>query len=152
MGPTPVMSWGESPVAGQPPTWPPPSPLARYWPPPPPAGYRLPPPPASHPDQSFSIPPPTFQPGILAVTVGTSSWRASPVVGNASVDGINAASTMTFFFTIDGKSLVLTFNCSIRNTSKCRTTRLLIHLCLQASFSIGQMRLHRYGSKHGRIR
>jgi hypothetical protein len=85
---------------------------------------------------------PTFQPGILAVTtVSTSSWRASPVVGNASVDDIDAAAAVTFFFATDDKSFVPTFNCSICNTSKCRISRLLIHLCLQASFFVGQTRL-----------
>jgi hypothetical protein len=40
---------------------------------------------------------PTFRPGILAAaTVGTSSWRASPAMGNASVDDADAASTFKF--------------------------------------------------------
>jgi hypothetical protein len=95
---------------------------------------------------------PTFRPRILATaTVGTSSWRASPAVANASVDDTDAAAAATFFFTIDGKSFVPTFNCSIRNTSKCRTSCLFIHLCLQASF-VGRTRLHRRGPKHWRIR
>jgi hypothetical protein len=65
---------------------------------------------------------PTFQLRILATTiVGTSSWRASPAVGNASVDDTDAAAAAAaiFFFTTDGKSFVHTFNCSIHNTSKC---------------------------------
>jgi hypothetical protein len=85
---------------------------------------------------------PTFGPGILDAAVGTSSWRVSPTVGNASVDDTDAAATTTFFFATDGKTFVPTFNYSIRNTSKCRMTRLLIHLCLQASFFIGRTRLH----------
>jgi hypothetical protein len=53
MGPTPVMPWEGPPAVGQPPTWPPPPPLARYWPPPPPTG---------HTGQSSSIPlPPSSQ-------------------------------------------------------------------------------------------
>jgi hypothetical protein len=60
-------------------------------------------------------------------------------VGNASVDDIDAVAAAIFFFATDGKSFVATFNCSIRNTSKCRMICLLIHLCLQASFFIGQM-------------
>jgi hypothetical protein len=82
---------------------------------------------------------PTFRPWILAVAImGTSSWRASPAVGNASVDDTDAATTMTFFFTTDGKSFVPTFNYSIQNTSKCRTSRLLVHFCLQTSFFVGR--------------
>jgi hypothetical protein len=81
---------------------------------------------------------PTFQPGILAATiVGTSSWRASPTVGNAFVDDTNTAAAVTFFFATDDKSFVPIFNCSIRNMSKCRMIRLLVHLCLRASFFIG---------------
>jgi hypothetical protein len=65
---------------------------------------------------------PTFRPGILAVaTVSTSSLRASPTVGNASVDDTDAAAVATFFFATYSKPFVPTFNCSIRNTSKCRT-------------------------------
>jgi hypothetical protein len=95
---------------------------------------------------------PTFWPGILAApTMGTSSWRASPIVGNASVDDTDAVAIVTFFFATDGKSFVPTFNCSICNTSKYRTSRLLIHLCLQESFLIDRTRLCRWGSKHGRI-
>jgi uncharacterized membrane protein YoaK (UPF0700 family) len=83
---------------------------------------------------------PTFRPGILVTAVvGTSSCRASPVVGNASVNNSDAAAAATFFFTTDDKSFVPTFNYSIRNTSKYRTSRLLIHLCLQASFFVGRM-------------
>jgi hypothetical protein len=44
----------------------------------------------------------TFGPGILAITMGTFSWRASPIVGNASMDYTDNAAT--FFFTIDGKT------------------------------------------------
>jgi hypothetical protein len=44
----------------------------------------------------------------------------------------DAAAAATFFFAIYGKSFVHTFNYSIRNTSKCQTSHLLIHLCLQA--------------------
>jgi hypothetical protein len=95
---------------------------------------------------------PTFRPGILAAAVvGTSSSRASPAVGNASVDDTDAVATATFFFANYGKSFVRTFNYSIRNTSKCQTSHLLVHLCLQASFFVGRMRLHRRGHKHGRI-
>jgi hypothetical protein len=35
--------------------------------------------------------------------VGTTSWRASPAIGNASVDDIDAAAT---FFATDSKSFV----------------------------------------------
>jgi hypothetical protein len=55
---------------------------------------------------------PSFGPGILAATVGTSSWRVSPAVGNASMDDIDTAAT--FFFTIDGKTFV-PFNSYIHN-------------------------------------
>jgi hypothetical protein len=88
----------------------------------------------------FQHPPPTFQLGTLATAaVGTSSWRAIPVVGNASVDDIDVVAAATFFFATDGKLFVATFNCSIRNMSKCRMIHLLVHLCLQASFFVGQM-------------
>jgi hypothetical protein len=70
----------------------------------------------------------TFGPGILATDVGTSSWRASPTVGNASVDDTDAATVVTFFFSTDGKTFVPTFNCYLRNTCQCQMTRLLIHL------------------------
>jgi hypothetical protein len=53
-GPIRVMSWGGSPVAGQPPTWPPPQPPVGCWPPPPPT---------DHSDQSNSTPPPPFGQG-----------------------------------------------------------------------------------------
>jgi hypothetical protein len=71
---------------------------------------------------------PTFGPGILTTTVGTSSWRASPAVGNASVDDTDAAVATTFFFATDSKIFVYTFNYYLRNMSQCRTTRLLVHL------------------------
>jgi hypothetical protein len=58
MGPTPVIPWGGSPAAGQPPTWLPPLAPMGYWPPPPAAGCWLPPPPAGHSGQSSSTPPP----------------------------------------------------------------------------------------------
>jgi hypothetical protein len=95
---------------------------------------------------------PTFRPGILAVvTMDTSSKRASPTLGNAFMVDINIVATVTFFFTTNCKSFVPTFNCSIRNTSKYQTSHLFVHLCLQTSFFVGQTRLHRWGSKHGRI-
>jgi hypothetical protein len=72
-------------------------------------------------------------------------------VGNASVDDIDAAAASTFFAT-DNKSFVPTFNCFIHNISKCWMSRLLIHLCIQASFFIDRMQLRWWGSKHGRIR
>jgi hypothetical protein len=81
---------------------------------------------------------PTFKLGILAAAMGTSSWRASPAVGNASVDNTDVAAASTFFFTTDGKTFVPHFNCYICNTSKCRTTHLLVHLCLQAFFFVDQ--------------
>jgi hypothetical protein len=63
---------------------------------------------------------PTFRPRILTtVAMGTSSWRASPTVQNASVDDTGIAAAATFFFATDGKSFVSTFNCSIHNMSKC---------------------------------
>jgi hypothetical protein len=83
--------------------------------------------------------------------MGTSSSRASPAVGNASVDDTDVVVAATFFFATYGKSFVPTFNCSIHNASKYRTSHLLIHLCLHAPFFIGQMWLHRRGPKHGRI-
>jgi hypothetical protein len=49
---------------------------------------------------------------------------------NASVDDTDAVATVTFFFTTDGKTFVPTFNCYLRNTSRCQMTRLLIHLSL----------------------
>jgi hypothetical protein len=67
---------------------------------------------------------------LAAATVGTSSWGASLAMGNASVDDTDTAATMIFFFATNGKSFVLTFNCFIHNTSKCRMSRLLIYLCL----------------------
>jgi hypothetical protein len=95
---------------------------------------------------------PTFRSGILATAaVGTSSWWTSPTVGNASMDDTDAAVTTTFFFVTNSKSFVTTFNCSIRNTRKCQTSCLLVHLCLQTSFFVNQTRLRRWGSKHGRI-
>jgi hypothetical protein len=51
---------------------------------------------------------PTFGLGILAATVGTSTWRASPVVENASVDDNDTAAT--FFFTTDGKTHIRLFS------------------------------------------
>jgi hypothetical protein len=51
-----------------------------------------------------------------------------------------------------GKIFVHPFNCYIHNMSKCRTTRLLIHLCLQVSLFVDRTWLYRCGSKHGRIR
>jgi hypothetical protein len=49
----------------------------------------------------------TFQPQILvAAAVGTSSWRASPAMGNGSVDDTDATATTTFFFATDSKSFV----------------------------------------------
>jgi hypothetical protein len=134
--PPPMMLWARSPAAGQPPTWLPPPPLAGYWLPPPSGRYWPPPPPRpSKPEFQHSSP--TFRPGILAAAaVGTSSSRASPAVGNASVDNTDAAAVATFFFTTYDMSFVPTLNCSIRNTSKYRMSRLLVHLCLQASFFI----------------
>jgi hypothetical protein len=95
---------------------------------------------------------PTFGPGILATAVGTSSWRTSPAMGIASINDTDVAAASTFFFATDGKTSVPPFNCYIRNMSKCRTTCLLVHLCLQATFFVGWTRLHRCGSEHGRIR
>jgi hypothetical protein len=81
----------------------------------------------------------TFRLGILATAiVGTSCWRACPVVGKASMDDTDVGTAVTFLFATDGKSFVPTFNCSICNMSKYRTSRLLIHLCLQVSFFIGR--------------
>jgi hypothetical protein len=74
--------------------------------------------------------------------------EGKPIVGNASMDDTDATAIATFFFATDDKSFVPTFNCSICNTSKCRTSRFLIHLCLQTSF-IGLTRLHQLGPKHG---
>jgi hypothetical protein len=55
---------------------------------------------------------PTFEPGLLATAVGTSSWRESPTVGSASLDNTDAAAAVTFFFATDGK----TYSClSIRH-------------------------------------
>jgi hypothetical protein len=69
--------------------------------------------------------------------------EGKPHRGNASMDDIDVAAAATFFCATDGNSFVPTFNCSIRNKSKCRTTCLLVHLCLQASFFIGPTQLHR---------
>jgi uncharacterized protein YaiE (UPF0345 family) len=66
---------------------------------------------------------PTFRPGILAAAMDTSSWRASPAMGNASVDDTDAVVVATFFFTIDGKTFVPPFNCYIRNTIQCQMAR-----------------------------
>jgi hypothetical protein len=43
----------------------------------------------------------TFGLGILVVVMGSSSWRASPAVGNATVDDTNVAAT---FFSTDDKT------------------------------------------------
>jgi hypothetical protein len=48
--------------------------------------------------------------------MGTSSWRASPVVGNAFMDDTNAPAAVIFFFTTDGKSFMSIFNCSVRSS------------------------------------
>jgi hypothetical protein len=45
---------------------------------------------------------------MLAATMGTSTWRASPVVENASVDDNDTA--VTFFFTTDGKTHIRLFS------------------------------------------
>jgi hypothetical protein len=50
---------------------------------------------------------PTFRLGILAIVVGTSTWRASLTVGNASIDDTDAATT--FFFVTDGKTYICAF-------------------------------------------
>jgi hypothetical protein len=51
------------------------------------------------------------KPGILSVAVGTFSWRASPTIGNASMDDTDVAST--FLITTDGETYsclsILTF-------------------------------------------
>jgi hypothetical protein len=65
---------------------------------------------------------PTFRLGILVTAVGTSSWRARPVVGNASMNDTNVAAAVTFF-TTGRKIFVPPFNCYICNTRQCRTTR-----------------------------
>jgi hypothetical protein len=62
---------------------------------------------------------PTFGPWILAVAMGTSCWRVSLAVGNASMDETNTTDAATFFFTTDGKTFVPPFNCYIHNTNKC---------------------------------
>jgi hypothetical protein len=60
-------------------------------------------------------------------------------MGNASMDDTDAVAASTFFFATDGKSFVNTFNCSIYNMSKYQMSRLLVHLCLQASSSSSDM-------------
>jgi hypothetical protein len=130
MGPTSMMSWGGSPVAGQPPTWPPPLPPAGYRLPPPSGGYWPILPPAGHPDQSPALLPHLSARDTSHHHRGHLQLEGKPVVGNASVDDTDVAAVATFFVVIDGKSFVLIFNCSIRNTSKCRMSLLLIHLCL----------------------
>jgi hypothetical protein len=69
-------------------------------------------------------------------------------VENASVDDTDIAAAVTFFFATDGESFVPTFNCSIRNTSKYRTSHLRVHLCLQASFFVDGL-LNMGGSGEG---
>jgi hypothetical protein len=54
----------------------------------------------------FQYSSPTFQIGILAAIVDTSNWRASPAMGNASMDDTDTAAIATFFFTT-GKSFVI---------------------------------------------
>jgi hypothetical protein len=62
---------------------------------------------SSRPSRSeFQHSSPTFGPHILVAVVGTSSWKASPTVGNASVDDTDAAATASFFFATDGKTFV----------------------------------------------
>jgi hypothetical protein len=82
------MPWGGSPIARQ----------ASMWPPPPLAGHKLP---------EFQHSSLTFRPRIVATAVSTSTWRASPTMGNASVDDTNAAAI--FFFTTDGKTHIHAF-------------------------------------------
>jgi hypothetical protein len=85
---------------------------------------------------------PTFRPWILATAVvGHLQLEGRLTARNASVDNIDTTAATTFFFATAGKSFVPTFNCSIRNTSKWRTSHLLVHLCLQASFFIGRKRV-----------
>jgi hypothetical protein len=81
-GQAPVMLWGGSLAVWQPPTWPP-QPPAEFWSPPLPhfPGFWHQPPPG----QSCSTPPPTD-------AMDTNTWRASPALGNASVDGTAATS------------------------------------------------------------
>jgi hypothetical protein len=54
---------------------------------------------ASRPEFQHSSP--TFGPGIQATAMGSSTWRASPAVGNASVDDTDAA--VTIFLATDNK-------------------------------------------------
>jgi hypothetical protein len=61
---------------------------------------------ASRPEfQHFSL---TFGLGILAAAVGTSTLKANPTVGNASMDDTDAAST--FFYATDGKTHIRAFS------------------------------------------
>jgi hypothetical protein len=79
----------------------------------------------------------TFGPGILAITMGTFSWRASPIVGNASMDYTDNAAT--FFFTTDGKTYsclsIVTF--IIRANIKCLANS-SIYVFKQPSSSVGR--------------
>jgi hypothetical protein len=63
---------------------------------------------------------PTVGPGILDVAdaMGTSTWRASPAIGNASVDD----TATTSFFTSNGKTHIRAFLYLYRNFSQCRPT------------------------------
>jgi hypothetical protein len=64
------------------------------------------------------------------------------------VDDTDAAAAMTFFFATYSKSFVSILNCSICNMSKCRTSRLLVHLFLQSSFFVDGV-LNMGGSDEG---
>jgi hypothetical protein len=136
-GPPPVMLWGGSPAAGQRPMSLPPLPPGGYLPPLPSSGYWPPPPPAGHLGHSSNTPPPPFGHGYWPLLL----W-ALPAGGQAP-PWILATTAFKFSYT---------FNCSIRKTSSCQTSPLVVHLCLQVSLFVGQTRLCRWGPKHGWIR
>jgi hypothetical protein len=116
MGQTPVFPWGGSPIGGHPSTWLPLHAAGSWSPPPQGVGFLVPA--ASRPE--FRHSPPTAKPVILAVTnaVGTSTWRASPAMGNVSVDG----TVMTSFFASSGNTSIHAFPYLYRNLSQCRLT------------------------------
>jgi hypothetical protein len=80
MSSTPGKPWEGSPAAGQPPTWPLPSPPGGYWLPTPAARYWPSPTPADHPGQSFTTPLPCSGQGYWL-----SPPLAPPAAGQAPV-------------------------------------------------------------------
>jgi hypothetical protein len=97
-----VISWEGSSTAGQPSMWPPP-PLV-----------------------------PALLPHLRTRDTGRHhrhlQLEGKPRCGECLRGRHRRRSRSDFFFATDGKTFVPTFNCYLRNTSQCRTTRLHVHL------------------------